>query len=397
MNRSDPTPRPFSADEMRTALRRDVGLTRPDYLTGVFAEAGRTRQRPEWTFLGRWLPVDIGEPGIGVPRAAVVLVVLTLLIALLVAPAVYIGSRTLPASVDLGIFSSVAGRVVYGDEHGIWGVDPGAPQGGAARVRLTLEAGVPLAWSSDGTRLLVMRGTGPVIDPVLGVVRPADERLFVLRADGSETQVTEQPMDLKGATIAPDGSRVVFAASLSGGGSALYTVDARGGSTKVLLADPGGNTPAYAPDGTKIAFVSGGGDHSDSVWVVNADGRDAHMIVRNESDEWPGHVRGSLAWSPAGDRIAVPLGGKIYTFAPDGSDFRQILGGDASCSSSAPCAVEAPYWSPDGAQIAYTTGCVEGAGSASREGCHLAIADADGSNALAFDSAASGPWHPARQ
>lgn len=392
MKRSDTKPRSFSADQLRAALGEVGGPARPDYLPDIVAQAGRVRQRSAWTFLERWLSMDIVMRRQGVPRAAVMFAALAMLVALVAAGVAYIGSQTRPAPVDLGIFAPVAGRVVYGDERGIWGVDPAAPADGATSVQLTSEAGIPLGWSSVGTRLLIMRGSDP------------DQHLFVLHADGSETQVTERPMSIRGGTISPDGSRVVFAAATSDGGSALYAVDAQGGSAEVLVADAdsGIRAPAYAPDGTRIAYINGGGDHSNSVWLMNADGSDAHPIVRNESDRWPGHVSG-LTWSPAGDRIAVGLGGKIYTFATDGSEFTQIAGGDTSCVSAESCAIdlpksaESPYWSRDGSQIAYTTGCLEGARAANRDGCHLAIADADGSNVLAFGFAASGPWHPARR
>ena len=77
---------------------------------------------------------------------------LLLLVLALVAGAVLVGARLLqPAPVDLGIFEPVAGRIVYGDEYGIWGVDPTAPADPATRVQLTSEAGIPLGWSSDGT------------------------------------------------------------------------------------------------------------------------------------------------------------------------------------------------------------------------------------------------------
>jgi WD40-like Beta Propeller Repeat len=390
MNSSDPEARAFSADQLRAAFRGNALPAQPSYLTGIVAEAGRTRQRPAWTFLGRWLPSDIGNQGVGLPRAAGVLMLTFLLVAVLVTAGVYVGSQTKLNTVDLGVFAPVAGSVVYGDQRGMWGVDPDAPD--AAAVRLTPEASIPLGWSSDGTRLLVLRGSGPVVDPELGVVRPADERLFVLRADGSETQITDQAVSIEGATISPDGSRVVFAT----GGSALYAVDARGGPAAVLVAQGDGiRAPAYSPDGTQIAFMSGGGDNSNSVWLMNADGTDAHRIVDNESNRRIGHVDG-LSWSPAGDRLALGLGGSIYTFVSDGSGFTEIVG----CHPADPCfgpeSTGSPYWSPDGARIAYTTGCALGTRAADRTGCHLAIMDADGSNVLSFGAAASGPWHPSR-
>jgi hypothetical protein len=110
------------------------------------------------------------------------------------------------------------------------------------------------------------------------------------------------------------------------------------------------------------------------VWVVNADGTDAHEILADE----PALATGvfGLSWSPAGDRIAMEdSGGRgvIYTFAPDGSDFTEVIAPGFN-----------PYWSPDGSQIAYVPVGSPG----------LSIADADGSNVRTFGVGASGPWHP---
>ena len=145
--------------------------------------------------------MDVAVRRQGVPRTAVLSATLVLL-ALLAAAGVYIGSQ-LTRPVDLGIFEPVAGRIVYGNQDGIWAVDPAASD--RTTVQLTSEPGIPLGWSSDGTRLLIQKGDG---------------NLFVLHADGSETQVTEQLSGFgdipgsarpSGATISPDGSRVVFA------------------------------------------------------------------------------------------------------------------------------------------------------------------------------------------
>lgn len=283
-------------------------------------------------------------------------------------------------SEDLGIFAPVAGQIVYGNQpyvnrQGIWGVDPTAPGDPSGRVQLTSDRAEPRGWSSDGTELLIEAN-----DPSKGVQLG---HLSILHADGSVTPVTTDPMWILGATISPDGSRVVFAGDTGEipeccTDKGLYAVDADGGPAEVLLEAQEDMVyePTFSPDGTQIAYVTGGGDHTHHVWVIDADGSDAHEIVFNEWTNVGGHVNG-LAWSPAGDRIAIGLEA-IYTFAPDGSDFKRVITHGYF-----------PYWSPDGSQIAYT---IPWPFSTRGE---LAIADADGSNIRMFGFAQSGPWHPA--
>ena len=280
--------------------------------------------------------------------------------------------------VDLGIFEPVAGRIVYYSDSSLWAVDPSAPSPVSTPVRLepggTADADgqfaantLPLGWSSDGTELLFLRN-----DQTSESWSQA-YYLYILHADGTETQVTPQPV--WGASISPDGSRVVFADDRD---NSLYVVDAEGGQP-VRIAE--GEEPTFSPDGTQIAYltlprtvrgVQGEGEH---VWVANADGTDAHEILADE----PALAEGvfDLTWSPAGDRIAMEnsLEGHvaIYSFAPDGSNFTEVITGGFN-----------PHWSPDGSQIAY--------GWPGRDG--VSIADADGSNVQVFDFGASGPWHP---
>ena len=93
MTHSDTTPRTLTADRLGAAFNEVGGQARPDYLPDIVAQAGRTRQRPAWTFLERWLPMDIAVRRQGVPRAVLVFAVLALLLTLLVATVAFIGTR----------------------------------------------------------------------------------------------------------------------------------------------------------------------------------------------------------------------------------------------------------------------------------------------------------------
>jgi len=366
---------------LRTQPRRRRGITWP------FGD-GLVRPR-----------LDLRLAALGVSAIALLLVAGAIVLSILSQnnhlPAAPLPSTSAPTGIatpppeqptDLGIFEPVAGRIVYGDDSGIWGVDPSSA-GADTTVQLSSEAAMPLGWSRDGTKLLISKPYAFA------------GQLYVMSAGGSTTQLTDESMAVRGATISPDGSQVVFAGGTGTNIDGLYSVDADGGPVVRLLKAGDGliQAPTFSPDGTQIAYTFGGGDHDNAVWVMKSDGSEAHEIVPNTGVV--GHVHG-LQWSPAGDRIALGLGGFIYTYASDGSDSRLVSGGIGTCESPEECAVnlpkmaDAPYWSPDGTQISFTTGCVNGIGNVDESGCVLAISDSDGTDTRSFTYGKSGPWHP---
>jgi hypothetical protein len=360
-------------DRFSTELRQHLLATADERPTeGRFAAivegVAATAQRPAALAWLTWFPTRMGP----FPSAAVRygLIALALIVATVAAVALAGGQP--PRSVDLGIFEPAAGRIVSG----VWSVDPEAfdPSGTSLPTSLPMgpEEVLAVGWSSDGTKLLFMRE-----DPTPAV--PFARHLYVLHADGTETQLTTDGMEMWGATIAPDGSRVVYAArdvdAARSVPPSLYAVDAEGGQPIRIVEE--GEQPTFSPDGSQIAYAVNniGEGH---VWVVDADGSNAHEILAGE----PALLRGvdELRWSPTGDRIAMEDQGEghvaIYTFAPDGSDFTKVIEGGMNA-----------FWSPDGSQIAYLRPY-----DGPRPG--LVIANADGSDVREFGFGASGPWHP---
>jgi Tol biopolymer transport system component len=298
-----------------------------------------------------------------------------------------------------GIFSKVGGWIAYTDEpyqggpHGIWAVDPSRANDPEALIQLSDRSGTPLAWSTDGSKLLIFRAGPPKGQ------HASWTGLFLLNADGTETRLVVN-RSLKnsfcnvivGGSFSPDGSQVVFATFCRG----IYTVDAHGGRPRLVLAstrelrrDPlTGHerslrtdlfAPAFSPDGTQIAYVDGLGDWgNNTLRVMNPDGTGVRVLVHDQAVGSSGCSQMlHPAWSPDGTHIAFSCVGGIWVIGADGSGLEKVI----------PNGIE-PYWSPDGSRIAFEIG---GWGSNAR----LAIANADGTHVQTFRRGArAGPWNP---
>jgi Tol biopolymer transport system component len=208
VDRFDPFERRIAAavDDIATARL-------PDYLDDIFQVTARSSQRPRWTFLERWLPMDttLGRgPLVGrlpIRSVALLLLLLALIGGVLAA---YVGSQR-PTLAPFG--PAANGQLVFG-------------LGGDLYVADSL---------SSEPRLLV---------------------------GGSADQ--------GGAVLSPDGQLIAYD-NVKNGQSYIWVAEADGSNPRQVFDDPfTGNAFAWAPDSRTMAVVTEGGDEP-KLWIVNAD------------------------------------------------------------------------------------------------------------------------------
>jgi Tol biopolymer transport system component len=241
----------------------------------------------------------------------------------------------------------VGGWIAFRNGTEIVAVDPSSSEGARTTVSSFWFAD-PIAWSSDGSKLLLRSREG---------VAP---RLFVLHADGSRTSFGT--LSDGWGSFSPDGTEIAYATDYDHQAQA-YIVGADGGRPRPLgrrcprkeislevCDDPA--AAAWSPDGLRIAWCdlvldSAAYGHQASVlFFVNPYG-----TGREEVAPLP-RCGYSLVWSPDGSRLAfwttedndLDRPGQIFVINADGSGLRQVTReGDNRW----------PAWSPDGSRIAY--------------------------------------------
>ena len=266
----------------------------PDHLGEVVAQTAVIRQRPAWSSLERWLPMDISARAgtLAPPRLGRALLVALLVVALVAIAIVAVGSRQHRVPPPFGPARN--GELLSSADGDIFAVDPESGRTTPIVASPALEFG-PM-FSRDGTKFLFLRGGR---DDGLDIV--------VANADGSAANVVTQVVD------GPD------------------WVD-------------------WSPDGTRIAFLTRTGDRG-AINVVNVDGSDPHKLE-------VGQPANQFTWLPPDGKEIVFRGEHqidsdpppaILAVRPDGSGLRTI---------STRLAVGANDFqdvavSPDGTRVAY--------------------------------------------
>jgi dipeptidyl aminopeptidase/acylaminoacyl peptidase len=186
-------------------LDEEAGHVAPDYLGDVLARTARTRQRPAWSSLERWLPVQATMRLIPVPRLAWMLLIVLALLAAIGIALVAVGSRPhLPAPFG----PARNGALVYGANGDIHTLDLTTGDVSLLVGGPEIDAGPWFA--RDGSRFFFVRVTSQ---------QPETIALMVADADGSSIRTVVEPEivgDRHWLEWSPNGDMLVILNSAEG-------------------------------------------------------------------------------------------------------------------------------------------------------------------------------------
>jgi dipeptidyl aminopeptidase/acylaminoacyl peptidase len=139
----------------------------------------------------------------------------------------------------------------------------------------------------------------------------------------------------------PDGSRLAFLSTRSGGKAQLFVIDARGGEARELTSIAEGvSSPVWSPDGSRIALVA-------RVPPERTDNGSAPP-----SKNPPARVITALKYRANGEGFTYDRRRHIFVVEPEANRVSQITDGDWDDIQ--------PAWSPDSSSVAFVSARHEG-------------------------------------
>ena len=218
--------------------------------------------------------------------------------------------------------------------------------------RLTLD--LYLEWERAGTPQIAPDG-GQIIY-TRGWVDKVNDRwessLWIMGTDGSRNRFLTEGSN---ALWSPDGARIAFTKRGDPQGNQIFVrwMDAEGATTQITRVEESPSDLAWSPNGTWIAFTMNVDDKPDFPRVT--------LPSRPEGAKWTADPKVVTRLSYRRDRLGYIDGGyrHIFVVPASGGTPRQLTTGDWNHSS--------PVWTPDGAEILFSSLRVDTAEYAWRE------------------------------
>jgi hypothetical protein len=350
-------------------LMADLAPARvPDYFDDLLRATARTRQRPAWSSLERWLPMDLAlpsAPGRTRPLAALALLGLVGLL-VIAALLVFVGSR--PPRVPPPFGPAANGSMYYASTKGdVLSLDPAKGASTVVLAGLKADGVVPFR---NGLRIAVM-------SKVTG-----GEQLSVADADGKHSHALPGTYtNFSEIDISPTDAQVAIVSEVKGV-SSITILEADGSKATPLDTGLEVHNFWYLPDG-RIVFhgTSITGDKTYGLYVVDPNGTAAPKAVVPTSsvDNWLG-----MSPSQDGTRLIYhkwvddPFEhGRIHVIdVASGNDTTVQVAGTTSNDE-----YEEAFFSPDGRSILFKWF------TADDTNVRLAVVPAGGGTAVAFGPA----------
>jgi Tol biopolymer transport system component len=321
-------------------LHADAEHRVPEHLDAVLLRTRTERQRPAWSSLERWLPMQTTLRLTPIPRIAWLLVIVALVAALGVA-VLAIGAQHRPPAPPFGLARN--GLIVYslsdGDIHGL------DPDTGTSKVLISgPEIDRAPHMSRDGSRLLFDRETAGALS----------HTLMVANADGTDIRPLGPPLaNVDSIDWSPDGTQVSMSSDADGR-AGIRVVGLDGTTTLVFAQDSGTVAEAaeqiqWRPDGRELVLHGWSNALSSfGLYAIRPDGTDhLHPIVAAATVSTNDY--GNPALSPDGTSIAYTdqaTGSINVVDVTTGVDRPLVFDGTSDADSG-------PVWSPDGSHLAF--------------------------------------------